>query len=126
MVKSNSTKGVEFPEHTFRRFAEEDRGFTTPCWIWTGSARQGANVREGGPYGRIHVGGRYYTAHRAFYARFVSDIPEGFVVHHECEQKLCVNPDHLTVVTQSENMRRRYDVRIPCPHCNGFGWSKVK
>lgn len=58
------------------------------CWIW-----QGCKGRDG--YGVLTVGRKQLRAHRASYAAFVGEIPDGKFVCHHCDTPLCVNPSHL-------------------------------
>jgi len=70
------------------------------CWLWEGP------VHSAG-YGRFLGGDDQWLAHRwAFEYHHSLEIPSGLVLDHLCEVKLCVNPDHLEVVTQQENVRR--------------------
>ncbi len=59
-------------------------------------------------YGRLKVdrgrsGKSRMLAHRLSYSVFVGPLVDGLVVHHVCEQRECVNPDHLRLTTQREN-----------------------
>lgn len=45
-------------------------------------------------------------AHRLSYEMVYGPIPEGLVIDHLCENKLCVNPLHLEAVTREENSSR--------------------
>ncbi len=74
----------------------------TDCHVW-----QGHPDRAG--YGQLRVLGRRSMAHRvAFVAASGSDIPSGVEIDHLCRNKLCVNPEHMELVTHSTNLRRAY------------------
>lgn len=74
------------------RFVVEDRGFSTPCWVWA------LGVDKHG-YGKTTRRGVRLKAHRVAYEEAFGSVPEGHDVHHECEEKLCVNPAHLRALT---------------------------
>lgn len=77
-------------------YSQEDREYSTPCWIWRGHI----NRRTG--YGSR--GKR--LAHRLLYEAAKGPIPAGMDVDHLCRVRSCVNPDHLEPVTRGENIRR--------------------
>ena len=76
------------------------------CWLWTGGT-----VTFG--YGCIDKGYALYrafgsvgtTAHRIAYLLFKGEIPKGKFVCHKCDTAPCVNPDHLFLGTQLDNLR---------------------
>lgn len=71
------------------------------CWLWT------EEISGSWGYGRFHLSGIRVQAHRFSYEMNFGKIPEGLVVCHRCDVPVCVNPDHLFIVTQKDNMRDR-------------------
>lgn len=76
----------------------EDRGYKTPCWIWQGGKRQG--------YASRRKGHTTEGVHRVMYEERYGSVPEGMVLDHLCQQRDCINIDHLEVVSIGENVRR--------------------
>ena len=68
------------------------------CWLWTGDL-----FRSG--YGRLYDGAKRLRAHRASFVAFVGPIPSGVEVCHRCNNKACVNPEHLYLATHIQNVR---------------------
>lgn len=69
------------------------------CWLWD------ANVTKKG-YPNLWLEGRQHVyAHRFSYALHVGPIPDGMSVLHKCDTPSCVNPAHLFLGTQLENVR---------------------
>lgn len=56
-------------------------------------------------YPRIKHQGEFYTLHRFIYQQKVDDEIDGFVIMHSCDNKKCINPDHLQKGTNSQNMK---------------------
>ena len=67
------------------------------CWEWTaGKFHNG--------YGAFGVGkGKVETAQRVAYRIVRGEIPAGHDVHHECENRGCVNPYHLTAISKADH-----------------------
>jgi len=90
---------IDAVAESIRRF-----GFRQPivvdadgCWIWAGTTN--------GRYGTLWVGKNRRYAHRHSYVIHKGPIPDGALVLHDCDKALCVNPDHLHLGTQLDNMR---------------------
>lgn len=86
---------------------------TNNCWLWKGPAQHG--------YGLFYLNSKRYSAHRWIYEHVVEEIPPGFVLDHLCENKLCINPRHLEVVTNAENISRHAKKQTTCR--KGHEWT---
>lgn len=73
---------------------------TKSCWLWTGS-----KVTNG--YGCIWLNGKAKQAHRISYEIHFGSIPKNGCILHKCDTKACVNPNHLFLGTQKDNMQDR-------------------
>lgn len=79
------------------------------CWLWLSAT---VSSKYGGPYGVIGADKgdekKMLLAHRASYRLHVGGITKGMQIDHTCENTLCVNPEHLQVLTPKQHVKLTY------------------
>jgi hypothetical protein len=89
---------------------------TDYCWLW-----KGGGIR----YGKFYDGIQDILAHRYSYELHYGKIDNGLYVCHKCDNPKCVNPNHLFLGTQKDNLQdATFKHRMNVPH-NSCGEKNV-
>jgi len=98
----------------YRLFNDCEVDHVKHCWNW-----QGNKTSEG--YGRVNWNGSLYLAHRL--SLYLHDVISfnvlnngSLVIMHRCDNPACLNPDHLTIATQRENIADRTQKKRSARH----------
>jgi len=79
------------------------------CWEWPRVNNRG--------YGYVWLNAtERMSAHRLVYEEAIGSIPPGWVVHHICGNRRCVNPEHLTAMPRGDHSRLHALLDDTCAH----------
>jgi hypothetical protein len=117
--------GMDVPDEigiplVWARMLKRIRKAESGCWLWTGYIM---------PLGYVQISyksARTKAHHVAYWAN-KGPVPEGMRVMHSCDVRHCLNPDHLSLGTQSENIidavkkgRQFHRAKTHCPAGHAF------
>lgn len=90
------------------------------CWPWIG------NINRSIGYGQYYLNGKTVYPHRLVVETVQGPIPQGMVVDHICHNRACVNPDHLRVVTNKQNLEHQISAAVNngSSGLRGVTWNK--
>ena len=99
-------KAIQFDESDVARFMTFVERLDSGCWYWTGARSRGSGNRKW--YGSFWVKGRIVRAHR-FACEALRGVlcPRGCHRDHVCRFSMCVNPEHIEIVSHEENEDRK-------------------
>jgi hypothetical protein len=93
-------KTVNTKENALNRLVTNSVILSNGCVEWR-------HTKNNDGYGYIRIDNKIHRTHQLSYRLFVGDIPKDKIVCHACNNPSCINPNHLYLGTQADNMQDR-------------------
>lgn len=84
--------------------AQTVRDLETGCLIWTGST---SGKGRGGGYPRMKLDGQTVAVHRVLFTHYHGYVPGKKQIDHSCNNRLCLEKDHHSMMTHKRNQKLR-------------------
>lgn len=86
------------PEQIYADFLAKIEKLPSGCWEYRGT------IEKCG-YGVLQIGKKQWRAHRYMYVQVHGPVTDDVCILHKCDNRPCVNPDHLYAGSHCDNMR---------------------
>lgn len=96
-----------------------DYAVINDCWVVVGKYCD----KDG--YPALRVNKKFWRASRLAYTIFKGSIPKNKIVRHSCDNRECINPEHLILGSHKDNVIDRVK-KNRCARCESNGRSKLK